>query len=132
MEIQTLVNAIRNKYRFDSSKGSLNVEDLFDLPLTSAKGVSLDEIAISLDRQLRETPTSFVTQRTAVNAALQEKLDIVKYVISTKLAENEARNNANRIAAERARLTELIVRKQESAEAELSVEELKARLDLLG
>ena len=55
--------ASRLKLRFTTARGSLSVEDLWDLPLTSTTGKpNLDDIAKSLNRELRATSeeTSFV------------------------------------------------------------------------
>ena len=45
--------AARKKYRFDSQKGLLSVEELWDLPLQSTKSVSLDSIAIALNKEIK-------------------------------------------------------------------------------
>ena len=44
--------ASRNKLRVPTTKGDLTVEQLWDLPLKSANGLSLDSIAIALNKQL--------------------------------------------------------------------------------
>ena len=58
--------AARLKLRFDTSKGLVTVEDLFDLPLTVRNGgASLDNIAKGIARLIRETETeSFVLTTT--------------------------------------------------------------------
>ena len=85
-------NAVRNKFRFNSTKGSLTVEDLWDLPLTSTKGSSLDSIAKLINKDLKsEEEESFVNPSSNSKAKLlQNKLDIVKRVIQVKQEENEA------------------------------------------
>ena len=52
---QMFEKASRAKIRFETSKGSLTVEDLWDLPLTSNTGkADLDDIARGLHSQLKE------------------------------------------------------------------------------
>ena len=54
--------ASRNKLRVPTTKGDLTVEQLWDLPLKSANGLSLDSIAIALNKQLESKATSFVDE----------------------------------------------------------------------
>lgn len=77
------VNSVRNKYRFASKKGHLTIEDLWDLSLES-----LDEIAIAIHDDLEKIgKRSFVKQKTKHSEELQTKLEVVKYVIQTKITE---------------------------------------------
>ena len=77
------IKTIRNKYRFASKKGHLTVEDLWDLSLES-----LDEIAINIHENLEKVgKRSFVRQKTKQSDELQTMLDVVKYVIETKVTE---------------------------------------------
>jgi len=63
--------ASRSKLRFMSTKGLLTVEDLWDIPLTSKNGVSLDDIAKSLHKQIKESEeTSFVEEVSKKNTEL--------------------------------------------------------------
>lgn len=133
MNDETFIIAARNKIRFDSPKGQLSVEDLFDLPLTSNTGkANLDDIAKGLHRKLKEdTEESFVMKKPKENTALQTGFTIVKYVIEVKLAEREmAANEADR-AATRQKIMAYIEKKQDAALGEKSVEELMALLGSL-
>lgn len=127
-------NAIRNKYRFPSSKGELTVEQLWDLPLTSARGTSLDEVAISVNGNLKNLPAeSFVAHSTnaAAKAVLEEKLAIVVHIIQTKQAENEAARTAAERKQQRDRLTEILhVRTQQDLMSK-TPEEIQAMIDAL-
>lgn len=126
--------AARLKLRFDTSRGALSVEDLFDLPLqtTRANGVSLDQIAIALDKKLRETTTvSFVDDTTTANAETQLQFDLVKHVIGIKKAENAAAKAKQDAAARKQHLMELINKKKDEALGAKSIEELQAELAAL-
>ena len=121
--------AARNKVRFETSKGLLSVEDLFDLPLTSQKGPSLDEVAKGIYRQLKESDEiSFVDANTASNNALTMKFDLVKRVIEIKKEEAAVALQARDRRARNARIMELMEQKKDEQLAGKSLEELQALL----
>ena len=77
------IKSVRNKYRFASKRGHLSVEDLWDLSLTS-----LDEVAIAIYDDLEKIgKRSFVRQKTEQSDDLSSKLDVVKYIIETKVSD---------------------------------------------
>lgn len=118
--------ATRAKLRFESNKGLLSAEDLWDLPLTSAKSVSLDGIARALHRQLRSgDDISFVNPGTTANVADQLRFDIVKHVIDTKMAENAAANDAANRKEKKQHLLGIIAQKEGEALTALSVDDLR-------
>jgi len=125
--------ASRLKLRFDTAKGSLTVEDLWDTPLLSrANGLSLDTVARTLARSLKDTDTeSFVVKTSKADEILQLKFDIVKHVIDTKLAEAEAAKTRAENHDKKGRIKEIIARKQNSKLEEMSEEELTAMVGAL-
>lgn len=125
--------AARLKLRFDTSKGNLTVEDLFDLPLTSTNGrANLNDIAKGLNRELKATEEEdFVNNTTKGNEVLQLKFDIVKHVIEVRKAENEAAKTAADRKEKKQRLLELIAKKQDQDLEGKSVEELNAMVNAL-
>ena len=83
--------ASRAKTRFPSVKGRISAEDLWDLPLTSAKRANLDDIARELYLQLKSgADVSFVNAAQKSDPTIQFKFDLVKHVIDVRLAENAA------------------------------------------
>lgn len=124
--------AVRQKLRFNSSKGLISAEDLWDLPLTSNTGKpNLDAIAIELDQELKTQNVSFVSDVTPRNTLTQLKFDIVKYVIDTKKAENaEAAAAADR-KAQKQRLLEELAKRQDNKIGTMSDAELEAALAAL-
>ena len=87
--------ALKSKLRFNTTKGKLTTEDLFDLNLTD-----LNNIAIALDKKLSETPRkSFISDITPDTQEDELRFNIVKDVITTKLAERDANQNAKAKAA---------------------------------
>ena len=79
-------NATREKVRFETSRGVISVEDVWDLPLQSKNGFDLDSIAKDVNRQLKASgEESFVKPTTAGDSVLELKLEIIKHIIKVKL-----------------------------------------------
>lgn len=129
MESNTMFEqATKGKLRFESPKGALSVEDVWDLPLTG-RGFSLDALAKNLNRQIKDAEEeSFVVQQSSANRALTLRFEIVKHVISVKLEEKQKAEERQQKAAERQRIMEIIAKKEDESLENLSLEELKARL----
>lgn len=122
--------AIRLKLRFDSAKGLLSVEDLWDLPLTSARGTNLDDIARDLYTQLRSgNDVSFVNPEKKSDTTVQLRFDVVKHVIDTRLDENKAAANAAATKERKQKLLSIIEQKEGEALSSLSVEELRKMVE---
>ena len=120
--------ASKIKLRFATNKGYLSVEDLWDLSLPS-----LDKIAVALDEELAKSPRkSFITCEAPKNKELELKFNIVKEIIATKLQEKADKEAAKDKAAEKARLVELLAKKQSEKLESLTEEQLKQRLAELG
>ena len=125
--------ATRKKFRFDTYKGQVTVEDLWDLPLTATNGrPNLDDIAKELYKKMKdENEMSFVKPTSQVNKEfniIKTKFDIVKYIIDVKLAEAEAAKKAKETKARNQRILGLIAQKEDEALASKSKEELLAML----
>lgn len=116
--------ALRTKLRFSTTKGKLTTEDLFDLSLTD-----LNNLAIALDKKLSETPRkSFISDITPDTQEDELRFNIVKDIITLKLVERNAAQNAKVKAAEKAQLLEILHRKQNEALENLSVAEIEAKI----
>lgn len=118
--------ATRKQYRFNSQVGALSVEDLWNLPLTSTRSASLDAVAKELHSQLKEETISFVTPSVSDNTVVQQKFDIVKYIIDVKVAERDAAKLASDNAAKKQKILSLIAQKQDEQLSGSSLEELQA------
>lgn len=125
--------ATRLKLRFESPTGSLSVEDLWDLPLTSTtKKANLDDLAIHLNRTLKDTTTeSFVKKSTQKNEELQLKFDIVRHVIEVRLKENEAEALKKTNAERKQKLLAILAEKQDADLKGKSAEELQKLINEL-
>lgn len=121
--------ASRLRLRFDSQKGQLTVEDLWDLPLSSEKGASLDKVAQAIYANLNGVQSiSFVGESTEANTLDRLRMDIVLNVIETKKAENAAARKASDNRIEAQRIMEQMAKLQDKALDGMSMEQLQARL----
>lgn len=120
--------ASRLKLRFDTSRGNISAEDLWDLPLESTTGkVCLDSVARDIDRDLKSAEeVSFVTPAAKKDEVNQLRLEIVKHIIAVKIAERDAASKARERAEQKQRILALISEKEDKALADKPLEELKA------
>lgn len=118
--------ATKEKVRFETSKGSISVEDLWDLPLTSNEtDVCLDDIAKGLSKALKQDSESFVEKKTPVNTILETKFSIVKCVIKAKLKDIEVKEHAAEIKAKKEKIIDIIAEKEDDRLKESSITALK-------
>ena len=118
--------AVRNKVRFPF-KGMISVEDLWDLSLTN-----LDSIYKTLNKQVKQSEEeSLLKTKTSVDAELKVQIDIVKYIVSVKLAEQEAREKALAKKEKKQKIMSILAAKENEELQNSSVDELKKMLDEL-
>lgn len=121
--------AVRLKLRFDTNKGQISCEDLWDLPLTSKRGVSLDSIAVSYYQKLRDNANiSFVDNNTKTDEGDKLCFDIVRYVIEVKKKEAQDRQDEKQSAEKRQRILEALAKKKDEKLGQSSIEELERML----
>lgn len=128
------LEATRKKYRFQSRRGELNVEQLWEIPLTSRNGFNLNAIAILVNNELKSlTEESFVETKSDPNRSiLQGKLDVLKAIIAIRQAESKAAADKFVADALKKRLKDAIAAKEEEELLSGSVEDLRAQLAALG
>lgn len=119
--------ASRLKLIFNTNKGQLSVEHLWDLSLDS-----LDTLAKGVNRELKASEEeSFVKTRTKANTELVLRLEILKRVIEVKLQEAEEKKGRAEKAAQLSLLRELKANKQLQDLQSLSTAEIEARIAAL-
>lgn len=119
--------ATRVKLRWLTAKGSLSVEDLWDLKLTD-----LDLLARAANRILKEeTEESFISKKTTNNSELELSLDVLKRIIEVKLKEQEDKKVKAQRAEELATLKALLADKRQDELKSLSSEEIQKRIEEL-
>jgi hypothetical protein len=125
--------ASRMQLRFSSPIGALTVEDLWKIPLRAWPGhPCLDDIAKELRAALRtDLNDSLVDTPSSPKEDLQLKFDLVKHIITVRLAEETAWKDAAATAQRKQRLLGLIAQKQDEQLSQLSVEELQKQVEAL-
>lgn len=119
--------ATRNKIRF-LFRGLISAEDLWDLSLTN-----LDSIYKDLKKQLKQSEEeSLLNVKTQENELLNVQIDIVKHIVSVKLAEKEAREKALAKKAQKQKIMSIIAAKQDEILQNSSIDDLQKMLDELG
>lgn len=127
--------ATRDAYRFDTGKGLLSVEELWDLPLSSEKGTSLNGIFASLGDAIeaagKATGHSLVNPAAKIDASLGVKSAIVKHIFEVRSAENKAKLDKVARAESRRIIEDTIRAKKADQIASTSLEDLEKQLAAL-
>lgn len=115
--------ATRNKARFPF-KGMIGVEDLWDLSLTN-----LDNIFKNLKSQERKaSEESLLNVRSKEDQELTKKIEIIKYIVSVKLADMESARKAAENKEKKQKIMALMAKKDDEAMENMSKEELEKML----
>lgn len=145
MAEQNLIErAIRLKLRFPTYKGLLSVEDLFDFPLKYTKKgtaipttISTDELPKSLNdlyrmysKEVREEE-DYVEKKSLANEKVMLALEVIKYIIDVKLAEQKELEQQSTNAARKQELLEVMKQKRARLIQEKTLEELEAEYNSL-
>lgn len=116
--------ASKQKLRFETSKGHLSTEDLWDLSLPS-----LDKVAKGIHSQIKNSEEiSFIKESSSANTELNLKMDIVKYIIDYKLHLKEAAQKRAEKEAHLAELKEIYKDKTKEEMKGLSKEDIAKRI----
>lgn len=109
---QKIVAGLRLKLRFTSevAGGRYSIEDLYDLPLVSSRKTSLDAIAIELHQQIKAAGEESFVKKNKVDVKILLAFDIVKSIIETRMAEDDAAKNAAAIKEKEQKLMEQLDR----------------------
>ena len=114
--------ASQQKLRFNHAKGSLSVEQLWDLNLED-----LDVLAVGLEEQVEKSAAkSFLTETSSANKVAKLRFEISLAVLQTKVANRDRALLAADTRKKRQRIAELIATKQDESLADKSIEELEA------
>lgn len=116
--------ATRLQLRFSSELGELSVYDLWDLPLTSKRSISLNSLAQGIHRQKETELKNFVDDQSEESSLLELKLNLVKDIIETKKAENKAKETRKEIS----QLETLLKQKRQDKIKEMSEDDLSAKI----
>jgi hypothetical protein len=120
--------AARIKLRFESARGLVTTEDLFNLPLEE-----LDIIARTYSKKTKESKEeSFIKPvKTDATSVFKLSLDIVKDVIADKLAARDAAQKAAATKIKKAKILGIMADKENDELKGKDLDELKEMLDEL-
>jgi hypothetical protein len=119
--------ATRKKFRFPF-RGVVSVEDLWDLTPEN-----LDIVFKALNAQKKvANEESLLSTATDEDVELNIKIDIVKYIVSVKLAEFRERQEAKAKKEQKQKIMAILETKQNEALNGKSIEELQSMLKDLG
>lgn len=119
--------ATRANYQFPF-RGMINVIDLWDLSLTN-----LDSVFKALNAEAKKhEEESLLNEKSKEDEEISNKIWIIKYIVSVKLAEKKAREDAKKNAEMKQRLLEIKAKRQDAALENMSDEELDKALAELG
>jgi hypothetical protein len=121
--------ATREKLRFSTVKGAMPAEALWEIPLTSKDGFNLDSITKAVKKDLDASKEESYVKKTSPSSSLHElRFEILKYVISVRLDESEAREKAAEKKAQKEKIMEILSRKQDEALESKTEDQLKKLL----
>lgn len=116
--------ASRMKLRFATRKGTLSVEDLWDLSLAD-----LNILAKSLNKVLKESSEEdFLEVSNKVDVENKLKFDLALYILNTKKAESDAKAREQQVKEECDQLLEILSEKRNDNLKNLSEEELLRKI----
>lgn len=113
--------ASREKLRFQTPKGLLSVEQLWDLSITE-----LDALAVSLDNEYKESgKKSFIVKSSAKDKTAKLKFDIALDILTTKVDEKTAAAEAAADREHNKKIDALIAEKQDESLKGKSIAQLE-------
>lgn len=116
--------AVRKQYRFSTTKGVLNMEQLWSLSIDD-----LDALAVSLDKQYAESgKKSFLVKKSVKDKETKIKLDIVVDILNTKVEELELAVEARETKEHNNKILHLIAEKQDESLKGKSIKQLESML----
>ena len=120
------LRATKEKFRFPYM-GQISTEDLWDLSIEN-----LDSIYGKLDEDLARltTKTLIKDKKTNIEKELEDKIEIVKFIVEFKQAEIEAAKEKAMKSVKKQKILALIHEKENETLKEKSVDELKEMYDV--
>lgn len=116
--------ASQQKLRFQTNKGLLSVEQLWDLSLPD-----LDALAVSLEDEHKQSgKKSFLVTKSVKDKTAKLRFDIVLDVLTSKVEEAQAFTEAKEVKEHNEKIINLIAEKQDEDLKGKSVKELHKML----
>lgn len=130
--MELFAKVVKMGLNFQTVKGVVLPQDLWNMPLTGNNGFNLDQVSRELLKLVRATQEDSLVSTAKINPVDELRLEVLKVIIADKQAENEAKEVAALKKAERDTLLALKAKKQEAQLGELSLEEINLKLSELG
>lgn len=116
--------ASQQKLRFQTNRGSLSTEQLWDLSLED-----LDALAISLETEHKQSAKkSFLAKTSVKDKTAKLRFDVVIDILNTKVSEQEAATEAMEIKEHNKKIISLIAEKQDESLKGKSIKQLESML----
>jgi len=116
--------ASQQKLRFQTNKGLLSVEQLWDLSLED-----LDALAVSLETEHKESgKKSFLVKTSVKDKTAKLRFDVTLDVLNTKVEEMQAAQEAAEIKEHNKKIITLISEKQDESLKGKSIKQLEGML----
>ena len=122
MEKNLFEIAARRKYRFPY-RGQVSAEDLWDISVTG-----LDGIFKTLNSAVKAKAEESLLDKSSEDEDLENKIDIIRYIVSVKLTEKKERESAAAKKELKQKLLEIKARREDAALESLTPEELEREL----
>ena len=119
--------AVRNKFRYPF-KGVISVEDLWDLSVQQLDGIF--KTLKSQEKKAQEE--SLLDTRTPEDEILTAKIEIIKYIVNTKLEEAKQAERAKEAHDQKQKILGILAEKQDEDLRNKTPEELIAMLNQFG
>jgi hypothetical protein len=120
--------ATRLKLKFNSNRGILTTEDLWDLSLQD-----LNKLAKTLNKEIKiQKEDDFLEDVSKEDEVTKLKFDLVLYILKTKKKEAQAIKDATAIKIEKEKILAILAKKQDDSLENMSEDELKEKLKNLG
>ena len=130
MTMNIFERAARAKLRFETDKGSIATEQLYDLPLSQGAN-NLNDLARKYHEIVHGAASvSFVEERPDPAMTMNTlRLDLIKHVITSKLADKRAAETRAEKAERRGKLLEALAAKEVDEMKGMSKEQILAELE---
>jgi hypothetical protein len=116
--------ATQQKLRYNTSKGQLSTEQLWDLSLED-----LDTLAVSLENEHKHSgKRSFIHKTSEKDKTTKLRFDVVLDILNTKIDQMEAAQEAAEIKEHNKKIISLIAEKQDESLKGKSIKQLEAML----
>lgn len=122
--MENFKEATRQKFRFQTNKGLLSTEQLWDLDLPT-----LDALVVSLDTEYKQSgKKSFLVTKSEKDKTAKLKFDTALDILNTKVEEVNALSEAMEVKENNKKILSLIADKQDESLKGKSIPELKKML----